>query len=631
MNYTELVEKAKKKDEKAIEELFQLTSKKGYFVALKYLKNQEDAQDILQDAYVSSLTKLDQLKDPSKYDKWLFQIIANKAKNYLVKNKPLLFEQLENDDEDSIQFEETITDDRIEFQPKENTDYQELKTALKNLIDELPDDQRMCLLMYYFEELSINEIADSLELNTNTIKSRLNYARNKIKVKVEELQKQGTHLFGVAPIPFLVWMLLEEEQAMAVPQISTHLLISQAMQESGKMISKQGLKMFGKTVSIKTIVSAGVTVLLVIAGSFGFYQNSQNQKKKEIYDGLSIEFSDKLIYEYGVDFDESELILSHTGDIKSLNTLDIKKIGKQTLKYVVSKNDVERDFEITVEVKDTKKPILNLTKETVELFINDKFNPIDYIKEAYDEIDGDLKEQIIIDNPVNMKKAGEYKVKYSLTDENELNSETMLKVVVKEKQEKSEETSLNQTDKRQTFKLDKLGLSMKVPDKMSFSGINVVETNVGSYVDANGNTVIKGYMFNNSSYSGKDPSLFGQEGLVITINYYPFSSNFYDMEGSQGLKYSSVAEYKKSGYEAYDKGKYIKAIKQGIDYPISGTAWIGDNDNESIAIRVQSKSEIGVYAINIRVNNTNRGFSLGIDGFKEKRIQIAREIFDSIQ
>lgn len=110
-------------------------------------------------------------------------MIANKAKNYLVKNKPLLFEQLDSDDEDAIQFEETITDDRIEFQPKENTDYQELKTALKNLIDELPEDQRMCLLMYYFEELSINEIAESLELNNNTIKSRLNYARKRIKEK----------------------------------------------------------------------------------------------------------------------------------------------------------------------------------------------------------------------------------------------------------------------------------------------------------------------------------------------------------------------------------------------------------------------------------------------------------------
>ena len=626
MNYTELVEKAKQKDEKAIEELFELTSKKGYFVALKYLKNKEDAQDILQDAYVSSLTKLDQLKDPSKYDKWLFQMIANKAKNYLVKNKPLLFEQLDSDDEDAIQFEETITDDRIEFQPKENTDYQELKTALKNLIDELPEDQRMCLLMYYFEELSINEIAESLELNNNTIKSRLNYARKRIKEKVEDLQKQGTHLCGVAPIPFLVWMLLQEEQAVAVPQISTHLLLSQATQEVGKEVAKQGIRIFGKTISTKAIVAASVSVLLVISGSFGYYQYSENQKKKDIYNDLSIEFSDKLVYEYGNEFNESELILNHTGHLEALNSLDVKKTGRQTLKYTVSKDGIERNFEITIEVKDTKEPILTLTHESLEVYVDDKFEPLQYIKEAYDEIDGDLKENVIIENSVDIKKSGEYEVKYSLTDRNGLNTDTTLKVIVKQKMEQAENDNAkkptvtqNTTDTRQTFQLDKLGLSMKVPDKMQFSGISNVTYERG------------GYVYNKSNYVGKDSSLFGKEGLIISIYYYPFNEKFENMEGSHGLKYSSVSEYSAMDYEVYDKGNYFLAIKQGIDYPISGSAWTGENDNESISIRVQSKDTTGVYAINIRANNYDRGFSLGIDGFKEKRIEIAREIFNSIK
>ena len=69
MNYTELVEQAMKKDENAIGKLFELTSQKGYYVALKYLKNKEDAQDILQDSYVSAFTKLDSLKNPEKFEK----------------------------------------------------------------------------------------------------------------------------------------------------------------------------------------------------------------------------------------------------------------------------------------------------------------------------------------------------------------------------------------------------------------------------------------------------------------------------------------------------------------------------------------------------------------------------------
>lgn len=631
MNYTELVEKAKQKDEKAIEELFELTSQKGYYVALKYLKNKEDAQDILQDAYVSSLTKLDQLKDPSKYDKWLFQMIANKAKNYLVKNKPLLFEQLDSDDEEDIQFEETITDDRIEFQPKENTDYQELKHALKNLIDELPEDQRMCLLMYYFEELSINEIAESLELNNNTIKSRLNYARKRIKEKVEELQKQGTHLFGVAPIPFLVWMLLQEEQAVAVPQISTHLLLSQATQEAGKEVAKQGIRIFGKTISTKAFVSTSISVLLFIAGGYGYYQYSEEQKKKDIYNDLSIEFSDKLIYEYGNEFNESELILNHTGHLKALNSLDVKKTGNQTLKYTVSKDGIERNFEISVEIKDTKKPILTLTQESLELSVNDKFEPLQYIKEAYDEIDGDLKQGVVIDNPVDVKKSGEYEVKYSLIDNNGLGTETILKVIVKQnskpantkpansKPSNNDNKTVVKTDDRLSVNLKHLGLNMKLPSSFQYTGPATIGMS-----DSIGGESFQ-YLAN-----------IGSEGLVMDIYYFPYGDEFENMEGSQGLRMRTIDKYTGDSsfqrYNAYDKGSYILAYKQGIDYPVSGTAWSGENDNESISIRIEGKSDdSGVYAINMHVNNYNRGYSLGGDGFKEKRIEIAKEIFNSIK
>lgn len=649
MNFSDLIEKAKSKDEKAIEELFECTSKKGYYVALKYLKNKEDAQDILQDAYVSALSKLDSLKNPEKFDKWLYQIIANKAKNYLVKNKPLLFEQLEKDEEDAISFEETIQDDTLEFQPKENCDYQELKQALKVLIDELPDDQRMCLLMYYFEELSINEIAESLELNTNTIKSRLNYARKKIKEKVEDLQKKGTHLYGIAPIPFLLWMLQEEAQAIAVPHISINFLFSEVAKESGKAVTKQGITILGKTISAKAIVISSVSAVVLLIGGTAYYQYSEGQQKQEIYDSLSIQFSDQKVLEYGNKIDPNSLVLEYNGDhIQLLNELDMKKVGNQTIQFLISKDGIERTFEVTLEIKDTKPPTLTLTNDVVDLTVGDEFDPIEYIKDAQDEIDGDLKEQVEIDNPVDINKTGEYEVNYSVKDKNGLQTESTLKVTVKDKktvaQKKEEQNQTKEKgsdkkiespqspiDSRQTFPMDKLGLNMKVPDKMVYSGLETVETPTSSYVDENGNTVIRGYIYYKATYTGSDPALFGNEGMIITVNFYPFGGNFINMEGSQGLRYSSANEYIQRDYEVYDKGNYFLAYKQGIDYPMSGSAWVSGNDNESISIRVQSKDDTGVYAINIRANNFDRGFSLGIDGFKEKRIQMAREIFDSIQ
>lgn len=609
MNYTELVEKAKQKDEKAIEELFELTSKKGYFVALKYLKNKEDAQDILQDAYVSSLTKLDQLKDPSKYDKWLFQMIANKAKNYLVKNKPLLFEQLDSDDEDAIQFEETITDDRIEFQPKENTDYNELKTALKNLIDELPEDQRMCLLMYYFEELSINEIAESLELNNNTIKSRLNYARKRIKEKVEELQKQGTHLFGVAPIPFLVWMLLQEEQAVAVPQISAHLVVSEAIQAMGNEITKQGVTIFGKTISSKVIASV-TTATIVLGASVGIYLNSQDKPKQNIYDSLTIEFSDKLVYEYGQEFDESELILNHTGNLKVLDEIDIKKVGKQTLKYSVSKDGVDRIFEIIVEIKDTKNPILTLSNKEIELTVNDKFEPLQYIKEAYDEIDGDLKDNVVIDNPVDVKKSGEYEVKYSVSDNNNLKTEAILSVLVKEKNEQQpvstvkpdnqKPTNEEQKDmKMKTVSLGYMGLQMSIPAS---------------------STTRFAYEGGQTHYDIND-SIYGPNGASIHIEYFAFDDIFELLEGNEKLRFNNVETYKKNGYEVYDRGEYLLAMRRGPSF-------YGHDDsdmNDMMTIHIEGKK--GMYEICVLSYSGN----IGVDEYADKRIELARNIFNSIK
>ena len=84
-----------------------------------------------------------------------------------------------------------------------------------------------------------------------------------------------------------------------------------------------------------------------------------------------------------------------------------------------------------------------------------------------------------------------------------------------------------------------------------------------------------------------------EESMIITINYCPFDGNFQNMEGSLGLRYASTNEYMGREYEVYDRGNYYLAYKQGIDYPISGSAWTGENDNESISIRVQSKDDTG--------------------------------------
>jgi len=208
MKIAELVLKSKQNDNEAKSKLCEQTYNLAYFHALKLIKNQDDALDIVQDSYVKAFSNLDMLDSPERFTSWLTSIVLNKSKDYLKKKKPTLFVEMQNDDFDSdIDFE----DDKTEFQPEAQVDYSETKAIISDMVDSLPEDQRACVIMFYFEEMSVLEIASVMNLSENTIKSKLFYARKKIKNQVLEMEHQyGVKLYSAAPIPFIIWVLRQQ-------------------------------------------------------------------------------------------------------------------------------------------------------------------------------------------------------------------------------------------------------------------------------------------------------------------------------------------------------------------------------------------------------------------------------------
>ena len=87
MNYTEAVALAKAGDERGYGFLYETTYKSKYYLALQYVKNEETARDVLQEAYIRAFTKLDMLAEPEAFPGWLGKIVANTAKNVLVKKE----------------------------------------------------------------------------------------------------------------------------------------------------------------------------------------------------------------------------------------------------------------------------------------------------------------------------------------------------------------------------------------------------------------------------------------------------------------------------------------------------------------------------------------------------------------
>ena len=203
----ELVVNLQNGDNNAFNELYKLTSPRAYFVALEITKNEQDAEDILQESYVKMLERIGSLDKPESFVSWFHQIVANRSKDSLRKKKPTLFEGDENE------AFEVIPDEDTSFSPEENLNQDELRRAVMEVIEELTEEKRACVLMMYFEEMSVNEIADTLEVPVSTVKNRLFTARKDLKNK---FAKRGiTSLYSAAPIGVVIWALRKTSEAIS--------------------------------------------------------------------------------------------------------------------------------------------------------------------------------------------------------------------------------------------------------------------------------------------------------------------------------------------------------------------------------------------------------------------------------
>ena len=101
------------------------------------------------------------------------------------------------------------------------------------LVDNLPEAQRMCVLMYYYDEMSVRDIAAALETSEGTIKSRLNYARKAIKEGVDRYAAQGIKLYSFSPLPFLLYFLQKDAEAGGISQSAAQSLAQSVLAGAG--------------------------------------------------------------------------------------------------------------------------------------------------------------------------------------------------------------------------------------------------------------------------------------------------------------------------------------------------------------------------------------------------------------
>ncbi len=191
-------------DSEALNELFNAFYNDVYYFALKTVKDDDLACDITQETFVEIINTIGDLHEPAAFVKWMKQITYHQCTRYFKKKKDVLVDE----DEEGNTIFDTLAEDKTEFIPDEALDQQDFRDTILAMLDELSEEQRSATMLYYYDELSVKQIAEIQNVSEGTVKSRLNYARKSIKNSVETYEKKnGVKLHCAGVLPLLLWLL----------------------------------------------------------------------------------------------------------------------------------------------------------------------------------------------------------------------------------------------------------------------------------------------------------------------------------------------------------------------------------------------------------------------------------------
>ena len=361
MNISHLVEKIKKGDNKSFEKLYKLTEREVWFTCISFLKNETTAQDIMQETYITAFLKIQSLEKSSQIRSWLNRIAVNKCKNYL-KGKG----EIQLDDE--IFENQAIVDERISIPEEYISDKAKREIILSIMQEVLSDVQYQTVIMHYFNEMTVDEIAEVFECSRGTVLSRLNYSRAKMKTAIEDYEnKSGDRLHGVVVVPFFTTIFKEEAKSLAVPNITIKLPNGQTLATSatkgfatGAKSTVSSIVKATATATVKTKVIAVVCGATILAGTSAV--------------GISI------LAGCNAEKEPTEpSVISSTVQTSTVPTTVPKTTVPKAVKDLVDKGEikVDKDGNITdkngkkVEVKDGKVEVKTDDGKTVTVKVND--------------------------------------------------------------------------------------------------------------------------------------------------------------------------------------------------------------------------------------------------------------------
>ncbi|MCL8483168.1 MULTISPECIES: RNA polymerase sigma factor [Bradyrhizobium] len=179
----DLIRRARARDEAAIRAILQANNRRLFRIARGILRNDSEAEDVVQDTYVRALTHLGEFRGQSSLSTWLVRIAMNEAMGRLRGARPALPLDEQREDKSGaevIEFRATSND------PEKSVAQRQIQAVVEQAIDDLSEPFRLVFIARVIEEMSIDETADLLGLKPETVKTRLHRARGMLRVNVEK-------------------------------------------------------------------------------------------------------------------------------------------------------------------------------------------------------------------------------------------------------------------------------------------------------------------------------------------------------------------------------------------------------------------------------------------------------------
>lgn len=285
-------------DESSFNIIYEKTYSYVYSRTRMIMKNEQDAMDLLQEVYIVAFKSMDKLENANNLFAWLGGIAYNQGMKIFNKKKDVL---LDETGEGLFDIQESAD---TSFQPGVELELKETADIIKEVIEELPELQRAAITAYYYDEMSVTQIAELMETSTGTIKSRLNYARKRIQESVEEKEKQmGIRLHSTS-VPALILALQAASSGysitgttagMGYKSICGSLGIEKTMVEGTKKVVDTassidanisvasatgvgGTTVAGTSVAIKVLAGVCVALALVIGGGAIYLEKTKQDK-----------------------------------------------------------------------------------------------------------------------------------------------------------------------------------------------------------------------------------------------------------------------------------------------------------------------------------------------------------------